>query len=64
VVICPSFFCDGLETLEEIQIRGQEIFLQAGGETFRMFPCLNDQPAAIHCLKILMTSVESWAEVV
>ena len=53
-VICPGFFCDGLETLEEIEIRGKEIFLEAGGESFRMIPCLNDSPAAINCIEGLM----------
>ena len=41
-VICPAFFCDCLETLEEIEIRGRETFMEAGGESFRMIPCLND----------------------
>ncbi len=53
-VICPSFFCDCLETLEEIAICGEKIFLEAGGESFRMIPCLNTSPAAFHCLETLM----------
>lgn len=53
-IICPGFFCDNLETLEEIGIRGREIFMNAGGESFRMIPCLNDSPAAIQCLEALM----------
>ncbi len=59
-VICPSFFCDCLETLEEIEIRGQKIFLEAGGESFRMIPCLNDSPAAFHCLETLMENTSHW----
>lgn len=59
-VICPSFFCDCLETLEEIEIRGKEIFMAAGGESFRMIPCLNNTPAAFQCLTMLMKDVSQW----
>lgn len=59
-VICPAFFCDCLETLEEIEIRGRETFLDAGGESFRMIPCLNDSPAAVQCLETLVTSTDEW----
>ncbi|VGO19891.1 Ferrochelatase [Pontiella sulfatireligans] len=59
-VICPAFFCDCLETLEEIEIRGQETFMEAGGESFRMIPCLNDSPAGIHCLETLMADAANW----
>ncbi len=59
-VICPSFFCDCLETLEEIEIRGRKFFLEAGGETFRMIPCLNNSPAGFHCLKTLMGQADAW----
>jgi len=33
-VVTPGFLTDGLETLEEIGIRGREAFLAAGGATF------------------------------
>jgi ferrochelatase len=62
-VICPAFFCDCLETLEEIGLRGKETFLKAGGESFRMIPCLNNTPAAIECLKTLVNSADNWPEV-
>ena len=41
-VACPAFTADNLETLEEIGIRGRETFMQAGGISFRLAPCLND----------------------
>jgi ferrochelatase len=41
LIICPAFVSDCLETLEEIAERGKESFLQAGGESFTMIPCLN-----------------------
>ena len=59
-VLCPAFFCDCLETLEEIEMRGKETFLAAGGEAFRMIPCLNDSPAGKECLAKLMTDCASW----
>ena len=31
LVVCPAFVSDCLETLEEIEIRGKESFLEAGG---------------------------------
>ncbi len=51
MVICPAFVADCLETLEEIGLRGREIFLAAGGETFSLVPCLNDHPRWIGVLR-------------
>jgi len=42
LVVCPAFVSDCLETLEEIEMRGKESFLQSGGESYSMIPCLND----------------------
>jgi len=44
LVVCPAFVSDCLETLEEIAEQGKETFLHAGGESFRMIPCLNIHP--------------------
>lgn len=44
LIICPAFVSDCLETLEEINIRGREEFMGAGGESFTMIPCLNVNP--------------------
>ncbi len=52
-VACPSFVADCLETLEEIEIRGREAFLAAGGESFAYLPCLNDDPRWIDALAAL-----------
>ena len=41
-VACPAFTADNLETLEEIGIRGRATFMDAGGDSFRLVPCLND----------------------
>jgi len=56
VVICPSFVSDCLETLEEINIRGRESFLQAGGKELTLIPCLNQHPLWIDTLSSWSTS--------
>ena len=55
LIICPAFVSDCLETLEEIEMRGREIFMNAGGETFRMIPCLNTDPLWIEALAKYVT---------
>lgn len=44
LIICPAFISDCLETLEEIAERGKETFMEAGGESYEMIPCLNTHP--------------------
>ena len=57
LVICPAFVADCLETLEEIAGAGRETFLRAGGESFTLIPCLNDQAPYI---AFLAGRVEAW----
>lgn len=41
-IISPSFVCDGLETLEELAIRGRDIYTQSGGSgELIVVPCPN-----------------------
>lgn len=40
-VVCPAFVFDCLETLEEIAIRNNEYFVEAGGQSLKMIPALN-----------------------
>jgi ferrochelatase len=54
LVVCPAFVSDCLETLEEIEIRGKEIFMEAGGERYQMIPCLNKNPLWIEALEDLV----------
>ncbi|MDQ3773146.1 MAG: ferrochelatase [Pseudomonadota bacterium] len=49
-VVCPGFAADCLETLEEIDIRYREAFLEAGGEDFHYISALNDSPQHIEVL--------------
>jgi protoporphyrin/coproporphyrin ferrochelatase len=45
VVMAPAFVADCLETLEEIEMRAKESFLEHGGEDLRLVPSLNSEPA-------------------
>jgi len=55
-VICPGFSVDCLETLEEIAIANQEIFLEAGGERYRYIPALNDSDAHVEVMIDLIST--------
>lgn len=50
LVMCPAFITDCLETLEEIEIQGSEVFLQAGGDSLTLIPCLNAHPRWVETL--------------
>ncbi|MEE2784300.1 MAG: ferrochelatase [Pseudomonadota bacterium] len=50
VVACPSFVTDNLETLEEIDMQGRDIFLRAGGESFHLMPCPNTSEIWVNAL--------------
>lgn len=54
VVACPAFVSDCLETLEEIQVEGKEIFLKNGGEEFLVVPCLNNNSDWVSALASLV----------
>ncbi len=41
LVVTPSFTVDCLETLEEIGMQAKKAFLEAGGNSFILVPCLN-----------------------
>jgi len=48
MVFSLSFVADCLETLEELDERGKEQFIKAGGETFTRSACLNTSPLWIN----------------
>jgi protoporphyrin/coproporphyrin ferrochelatase len=54
-VVCPAFVADCLETLEEIQIRGKEDFVKAGGEELYLVPSLNAEPIWIEGLSQMIS---------
>ena len=45
VVVISGFVTDCLETLEEIRIRGREVWLRNGGEVFELVPAPNASAA-------------------
>lgn len=53
-VFAPGFSMDCLETLEEITIRYQELFIEAGGEKLSYIPCLNASEAAVKLYQRLL----------
>jgi ferrochelatase len=55
LVVCPAFVSDCLETLEEIEMEGKELFEQSGGEMLSMIPALNESPLWIDCMKQLIS---------
>jgi protoporphyrin/coproporphyrin ferrochelatase len=60
-VICPGFNCDGLETLEEINMEVRHAFTAAGGQTFNYIPCLNDDNAWLSALSsITQKHMRGW----
>ena len=54
MIICPGFSSDCIETLEEIKIRGKELFKSNGGKQFCYIPCLNDNKDHIKLLSTLI----------
>jgi len=60
-LIAPGFSADCLETLEELDIRGRESFLEVGGSDFAYLPCLNDSTGGIAVLRsILARELAGW----
>ena len=51
LVLCPAFVSDCLETLEEIGMRAQESFVEAGGKELQLIPCLNENPVWLKALE-------------
>ena len=60
-VISPGFSVDCLETLEEIQIQYEELFISNGGQNFSYIPCLNSDIDHINVLKnIINENIIGW----
>ncbi|HEX3229025.1 MAG TPA: ferrochelatase [Pyrinomonadaceae bacterium] len=53
-VACPSFVADCLETVEEIAIRGRDLFIAAGGTELHLIPSLNDEPAWVDAVAAMI----------
>lgn len=60
-VATPGFTADCLETLDEIGHESAEVFRQAGGESLRAIPCLNEHPLWIDALEqIVRAEASGW----
>jgi protoporphyrin/coproporphyrin ferrochelatase len=53
-VVCPGFAVDCLETLEEIALANKDIFIEAGGESYRYISALNDSDAHVEVMADLI----------
>ncbi|OED39674.1 ferrochelatase [PVC group bacterium (ex Bugula neritina AB1)] len=54
LLISPSFVADCLETLEELSIRGKEVFFEAGGTKMDVAPCLNEEDFWVEALNEIL----------
>ena len=64
-VICPGFSSDCLETLEEINMEGREIFAEHGGDPnkYRYIPALNNNDTWIKAmLEIAESHLQGWLD--
>jgi ferrochelatase len=60
-VICPGFSADCLETLEEIDMQNREVFVEAGGGSFRYIPALNARPDHLEALaSVARRHLQGW----
>jgi ferrochelatase len=59
-VIIPAFVADCLETLEELAIRGAEIWRQNGGETLQVVPALNAGDRFADAVVEIATQGSTW----
>lgn len=62
-VICPGFAADCLETLEEIALQNNELFVESGGGKLRYIPALNARDAHVEFLAGLVERhAAGWPE--
>jgi protoporphyrin/coproporphyrin ferrochelatase len=58
LIISPAFISDCLETLEELEERGKETFIEAGGTHYKMIPCLNVHPLWVDALQSWVNDIK------
>ncbi|HLV24347.1 MAG TPA: ferrochelatase [Moheibacter sp.] len=56
-VVAPAFVSDCLETLEEIAMGYEELFMESGGENYTYLECLNDSDAWV---EVLLKWINGW----
>lgn len=57
-VVCPAFAADCLETLEEIRIENRDVFVDAGGKSYEMIPCLNSDEEHLQVMANIVTNYQ------
>ena len=62
IVFSPSFTADCLETLEELGIELKKDWLELGGTSLSVLPCLNTNPLWIDALSMLVAPGDRMAE--
>ncbi|MBL4865231.1 MAG: ferrochelatase [Pseudomonadales bacterium] len=55
-VVSPAFAADCLETLEELNVQLKSVYLQAGGQSYRYIPALNERSDHIHLMGSLISN--------
>lgn len=63
VVVCPSFVCDCLESVDEIGFEAKEEFVHAGGKDLEFVPCLNDADDIAQALLHIATTPMELSEI-
>ena len=61
-VFSPSFVADCLETLEELTVRGNEIFTEAGGDELKLVPSLNADPNWVKAVVDIYHGEKEWVQ--
>lgn len=62
-VICPGFSADCLETLEEIAMQNEELFIESGGKKISYIPALNARRDHISFLtQLVLRNLQGWPE--
>jgi ferrochelatase len=53
-IVAPGFSVDCLETVDEIGLEYEELFVESGGESLRYIPALNSSQSHIDCLAAVL----------
>ncbi|PZQ57155.1 MAG: ferrochelatase [Novosphingobium pentaromativorans] len=62
-IAAPGFSADCVETLEELAIRGREVFEEAGGTRIAVLSCLNDGKSGMEMLEALvLRELSGWLD--
>ncbi len=61
-LIVPGFATDCLETLEELGIRGVEVWKEHGGETLEVAPAVNDDDLFVEALLTICRENTRWLD--